>query len=535
MKQTRWTIQFIFIVMLALLVTLPQTARGQALETYGGDGPEVHEPPAVTIEALGPVLNNGDFELGNLSGWGRYRAGNTNGWSAYTGKVSPQSGHKIKPPPQGKWAATSDQAGPSVQILYQDITLNGNYELNFTLYLKNWAYAFYSPQSLSYNLYPNQQYRVDIVRPGAPLLDVKDVLANVFQTNPGDNWKKSPTQFNVDLSPWAGQTIRLRFAEVDNQLWFNASVDDIWLLRTVDVDIKPGSCPNPLNIKGVGVLPVAVLGTADFDVFTIDPASVRLGRVAPTLNSYEDVSTPVADSEDECACTTEGPDGYVDLTLKFDPQEIIAMLGEVNDGDEFSVTLTAKDIGGLHIKGSDCVVIVDNTKPLITSVVRDGVIDDGQPTIVAGQGLRGLLEGAHAYMDRPKFDDSTADYHWESIPEDLVGSDYVVTFNEDKKKEASNVSYAVTLDEDARLYVLIDRRYVDAHGDPPFTWLTDGSAGAVFDDTGLDIILNELGGTGILRPFDVYGAEVPAGTYILGPSWDGYTSRNFYGIAANWF
>lgn len=527
MKQTRWTIQFIFIVVLALLVTLPQTARGQALETYGEgeESPEVHEPPAVTMEALGPVLNNGDFELGNLSGWGRYYAGYTEGWSAYMGKVSPQSGHKIKAPPQGKWAATSDQTGWSVQILYQDITLNGNYELNFTLYFKNWAYAFYSPQSLSYDVLPNQQYRVDIVRPSAPLLDVKDVLANVFQTNPGDNWKMSPTSFNVDLSPWAGQTVRLRFAEVDNQLWFNASVDDVWLSRYVDVDIKPGSCPNPLNIAPVGLLPVAVLGTKDFDVFTIDPASIRLAGVAPTHSSYEDVSTPVLDSEDDCACTTEGADGYLDLTLKFDPQKIVSTLGQVSDGDLLSLTLRGECIGGLHLLGKDCVVIIDNTKPLIRSVVRDGVTEGDQPTIVAGRGFGGLLEGAHAYMDRPL-------YHWESIPSELAGADYVMTFNDDKKEEASNVSYAVTLGHKANLYIFIDRRYVDAHGDPPFTWLTDSSSGAVFLDTGLDIVLNELDGTSILRPFDIYGAEVPAGTYILGPSWDGSTSRSFYGIAA---
>ncbi len=135
-------------------------------------------------------------------------------------------------------------------------------------------------------------------------------------------------------------------------------------------------------------------------------------------------------------------------------------------------------------------------------------------------------------MDRPLDEYDTRNYHWEAIPAELVGADYVMTYAEDKKEKASNVSYAVTLGQEAMLCIFIDRRYVDAHGDPPFTWLTDGSSGAVFLDTGLDIVLNELGGTNILRPFDVYGAEVPAGTYILGPSWDGSGSRSFYGIAA---
>jgi len=44
--------------------------------------------------------------------------------------------------------------------------------------------------------------------------------------------------------------------------------DDAMFTPTIEVpvDIKPTSCPNPLNVKSRGVLPVAILGTADFDV-----------------------------------------------------------------------------------------------------------------------------------------------------------------------------------------------------------------------------------------------------------------------------
>jgi hypothetical protein len=44
----------------------------------------------------------------------------------------------------------------------------------------------------------------------------------------------------------------------------------------VGADIKPGSCPNPLNLASRGVLPVAILGTEDFNVNDIDPTSIRL-------------------------------------------------------------------------------------------------------------------------------------------------------------------------------------------------------------------------------------------------------------------
>lgn len=126
----------------------------------------------------------------------------------------------------------------------------------------------------------------------------------------------------------------------------------------VSIDVKPGSCPNPLNVKDKGVLPVAVLGSEDFDVFKIDPVSIHLEGVAPIRSSYEDVATPASNEMDDCDCTTEGQDGYLDLILKFDVQEIVAALGGVYDGDELILTLTGQTHGGTPIEGTDCVVII---------------------------------------------------------------------------------------------------------------------------------------------------------------------------------
>ncbi len=59
-------------------------------------------------------------------------------------------------------------------------------------------------------------------------------------------------------------------------------------------DIKPGSCPNPLNVKSNGVLPVAILGTATFDVNDIDVSTLEINGVSPIKSSIEDVAAPVA-------------------------------------------------------------------------------------------------------------------------------------------------------------------------------------------------------------------------------------------------
>jgi len=127
----------------------------------------------------------------------------------------------------------------------------------------------------------------------------------------------------------------------------------------VVVDIKPGSCPNPLNTKSKGVLPVAILGTEGFDVSTIDPASVKLEGVSAIRSSLEDVAAPI-DTQDDCDCTTEGPDDFVDMTLKFNTQDIVEALGEnVSDGDTKTLTLTGLTWDGAELTGADCVLILN--------------------------------------------------------------------------------------------------------------------------------------------------------------------------------
>ena len=113
-------------------------------------------------------------------------------------------------------------------------------------------------------------------------------------------------------------------------------------------------------VKNVHLGPtLAVLGTADFEVLTIDPASIRLAGVAPILCSHEDVATlPVYEYE----FTTEGSDGHMDLILKFDTHEIVAALGAVYDGDCFELTPTGVDFSDTPIEGTDFIEIIAKGK-----------------------------------------------------------------------------------------------------------------------------------------------------------------------------
>jgi hypothetical protein len=135
----------------------------------------------------------------------------------------------------------------------------------------------------------------------------------------------------------------------------------------VAFDIKPRSCPNPINTADMGRLPVAILGSQDLDVTHIDPVSLRLEHftgVTPATWALEDVATPYKPYTGKATaydCTKGGRDGYLDLTFKLATQELVAALGEVHDGDVLVLHLSGnlrEEYGGTAILGEDVVVIV---------------------------------------------------------------------------------------------------------------------------------------------------------------------------------
>ncbi|HVN51286.1 MAG TPA: hypothetical protein VMT43_07630 [Acidimicrobiales bacterium] len=206
--------------------------------------------------ALAATITNGGFETGDFTGWTVDEQSQSGGtWSVYTGTSTPDSQHDIDAPPCDTHAAIFDQEEPSSAVLYQDLTLaaGDTHTLSFTHYYRNYATtnppelksAFSTPQvddtlwaspaTLDYSIDgDNQQYRVDIMKPTAdPMsVDPADILKSVFQTEPGDPADLAPTPVTVDLSAFAGQTVRLRFAAVDNSYYLNVGVDCVQLVST---------------------------------------------------------------------------------------------------------------------------------------------------------------------------------------------------------------------------------------------------------------------------------------------------------------
>lgn len=150
-------------------------------------------------------------------------------------------------------------------------------------------------------------------------------------------------------------------AEVQSLPFISAGLGTVAAQDTaVAVDITPRRCPNPLDVPHAGPLSVAVLGTSGFDVTAVDVGTVRLAGVLPIHASFKDVATPIPLGSGWCACTADGPDGVLDLLLKFPGADIVDTLGPVNNDDVMPLFLTGTllpEHGGMFFSGYDCVVI----------------------------------------------------------------------------------------------------------------------------------------------------------------------------------
>ena len=141
--------------------------------------------------------------------------------------------------------------------------------------------------------------------------------------------------------------------------------------QIVDRDIKPGSCPNPLNPSGGGYIPMSILGTDDFDVTQIVVGSILLSRMDGVGGSVspnegprgphsvvEDAGTPF-DGE-LCDCHELEGDGIPDLSMKFKRKNVVAglELDDLSEGTVLKLVVSGDLSDGTRFNGADCIVIV---------------------------------------------------------------------------------------------------------------------------------------------------------------------------------
>ena len=82
------------------------------------------------------------------------------------------------------------------------------------------------------------------------------------------------------------------------------------------------------------------------------------------------MATPIGPDPELCECNELGGDGFLDLTMKFATQEVVAAISPVDDGDDVSVEVTAELLDGTAIVLHDCVWIIDKTKDVTRTALE---------------------------------------------------------------------------------------------------------------------------------------------------------------------
>ncbi|MDB4308049.1 hypothetical protein N9985_02040 [Gammaproteobacteria bacterium] len=116
--------------------------------------------------------------------------------------------------------------------------------------------------------------------------------------------------------------------------WDDVSLKALFV--PIAIDIKPGSDPNPVNPKSKGVIPVAVLGSMDFDATQVDFSTVEFGPGK---------ASPVHDGHVE----NVNGDGFEDMVFHFKTQGTGITCGDTE------ATLSGETFGGDAFTGTDSV------------------------------------------------------------------------------------------------------------------------------------------------------------------------------------
>ena len=143
----------------------------------------------------------------------------------------------------------------------------------------------------------------------------------------------------------------------------------------VTIDIKPGSDPNSVNPKSKGVIPVAVLGSIDFDAMQVDFSTVTFGP---------DGASPKHDGHVEDV----NDDDFMDMVFHFKTQETGIVCGDTD------ATLNGETFGNIPIlfTGTDTVKTVGcNGSKQDTSVKGKGAMSWIFLVVLSVLGLWGLI------------------------------------------------------------------------------------------------------------------------------------------------
>ncbi|MEK7547248.1 MAG: NlpC/P60 family protein [Patescibacteria group bacterium] len=159
----------------------------------------------------------------------------------------------------------------------------------------------------------------------------------------------SPTStYTLDFSA-GGQSIILASSTSINQIpsqgygVTTSATGTVSSFIPVAIDIKPGSYPNSINLGSNGVVPVAIFGSATFDVGQIDPTTIKLANASIQLKG---------NGQPQASYSDANGDGFIDIIGQISTEAFQLTSSDVKANLDGQLT------SGTIIKGSDSVRVV---------------------------------------------------------------------------------------------------------------------------------------------------------------------------------
>jgi len=265
--------------------------------------PDPPHVPAFNSNVCGPLSTN-NFPI--FSGW-----------------------HSLSDTSEGLWPSAGTPRKQDGFLILFDYPVK-----DFSLSVADWGDYFPNP---------------DIVEgfPSYILLVAYDEGGNVISSFEGDKLEAATPEFDSSKTkgiitlPVEGSGIREVEIRFMGKIDPGVTIDYIEFTGDLNVDIKPGDNPNCFNSNGHGVIPLAILGSEEFDVTIIDPFSVELDgqpvRVkgkSGKAGSYEDVND----------------DGFIDLIVQIEDLGIYTP-------EHTTGKVTAETYDSVFFEGQDTICI----------------------------------------------------------------------------------------------------------------------------------------------------------------------------------
>ena len=360
------------------------------------------------------VFTNGDFETGNLTGWTIYTRilSQPANWYNYTGTLTPQTAHNISAPPQGTRAAVTDHNNATTHELYQNVAIPaGQSTLSFFIAYNNTNNTFVTLNTLDYT--GNQQVRIDLMTTTAANESIApaDVLEKLFQTQPGDPFVMNPSAMFYDVSAFAGQTVRLRFAEAVGLNYFPFAQDVVCLSTTRTTFTQ--STATGSNVKNnfgeVRVIYPSVTVAGNTSVQQLDPAAQSGPPAGDTFTGPTwDISTTAVATTPINVCV------YLPQITNANTFAHLRMLHQVAgvwvDLPSSQVSFAAKTLCGSVTSLSPFSAAISSGAPTAATSAVTGHITDNDGNPVDGAVVK--LSGS---QNRKTITDASGNYHFDQV------------------------------------------------------------------------------------------------------------------------